>query len=336
MLATFAESKASSALNDIAGKCPGSYAFRDLLNEATSRLMNRGDWEGTICPIYVCVYGGCVVFPRYVGQVRTINVCNRTATVKNNWSDFNLFGNDWRNTWGSWRGDRLFDWRRGASSGGMMIGSTQTPVFQDVQGEGRLIRAYPRVNADLGKTLTVFGVDNNGQTLMRQDEIGNWVEGKVITFTKPFGSTDVYVRRIDRVLKDKTQGPIDVYAYNATTDLLEDIAHYEPSETNPSYSRYQLHAGCSNSLKSVVALVKLRFVPVFDDTDLVLIENLNALADFMQSLRYKKAGDTKSANEYEASAIRELNLQLWNRDGESAVTVQNAPFGGIYTGPRVF
>ncbi len=321
------------------GKCPQGDGFRNLLNEATSRMMRRGDWDGTVVPIYVCVYGGCVVFPRYVGQVRKINVCNRNVAIKNNWSDFNLFGSDWRNTWGNWRGDELFNsgvGGRGHCNGARMIGSNSTPVFQDVMGEGRLIRAYPRLNMDLDKNITIFGTDNSGQPLMHQDEIGNWVEGKIITLQKPFGSTDVYVRHIDRVLKDKTQGIVDVYAYNVAEDKLENVAHYEPSETNPAYAKYQLHVGCANSLKSVVALVKLRYIPVQVDTDLVLIENLDALADMIQSLRYRKAGDSNAAKEYEASAIRETNLDLWNKDGEDGVTVQNAPFGGIYTGQRVF
>lgn len=336
MLKIFGEAKQSGAINAVAGGCPNGQSFKDLLNEATELLMNRGDFEGTVVPLYVCVYGGCIVFNRYIGQVRTINVCNRTVPIKNNWSDFHLFGNDWRNTWGSWRGDELFNWSRHGQSSGRMIGSTRTPVFQDVMGDGRLIRAYARLNADIGKTLTIFGTDNNGQTLMHEDEIGNWVEGKVITFAKPFASTDTYVRHIDRVLKDKTQGVIDVYAYNVAQDVLENVAHYEPSETNPAYARYQLHAGCPNSLKSVVAMVKLQFVPVEADTDLVLIENLPALAKMIQSLKYERAGDDANATKYEMKAIREANLSLWSRDQEDAVTVQNAPFGGIYTGPRCF
>lgn len=336
MLATFLEAKQSDAINAISGACPNGPAFKGLLNRATSKLMRRGDFVGTIVPIYVCVYSGCVVFPRYVGEVRKINVCNRTVSIKNSWSDFNLFGSDWRNTWGSWSGDELFNWQRGGGCNGRMIGSNSTPVFQDVQGDGRLIRAYARLNMDLGKTMTVFGIDNNGQPLMHQDEVENWVDGKIITFEKPFASTDTYVRRIDRVLKDKTQGIIDVYAYNVAQDVLEPIAHYEPSETNPAYAKYQLHAGCANSLKSVVALVKLRYIPVQVDTDLVLIENLDALGEMIQSIKSEDAGDTGAAREHEVNAVMELNLDLANRDDTDGITVQNAPFGGIYTGPRVF
>lgn len=325
MLATFLEAKQSGAINDIAGSCPNGEKFRNLLNEATSRLMRRGDWDGTIVPIYVCVNANCIVFPRYVAEVRKLKLCNRTIPIQNSFYDFNVFGNNWRQCWSSW-------WQGDAR----MIGSTRSPVYQDVQGEGRLIRAYPRLNSDAGKTLTIFGIDNNGQTLRHLDEIQNWQDGKIITLEKPFGSTDVYVRSIDRVLKDRTQGVVDVYAYNAATDKLEDIAHYDPSETNPAYAKYQLHAGCCSISRSIVALVKLTYVPVQDDTDLVLVENLDSLADMMQSLKLKKAGDIQGSTNYEASAVRELNLDLWSKDGEDAVTVHNSPLADIYTGPRVF
>ncbi len=325
MLATFREAKDYSALRDISGKCPGGLGFRDLLNEATSRLMRRGDWDGTIVPVYVCAYGGCVVFSRYVGQVRALKVCNRDVPVKNDYDAFHVFGHDWRREWRGWCGNDV-----------RMLGSNRSPVKQDVEGDGRLIRAYARCNADIGKKLTIFGTDNNGQALFHFDDLGNAVDGVTIELTKPFVSTDKYVRHIDRVLKDKTQCPVDVYAYNVAKDVLEPISHYEPSETNPAYAKYQLQAGCCANLKSLVALVKLQFVPVENDTDLVLIENLDALADFMQSLRYRKAGDTQSANEYEASAIRELNLDLWSRDQEQAVTVHIEPFNDIDTRQHCF
>lgn len=287
--------------------------------------MRRGDWVGTVVPIYVCSYGGCIVFSRYVGEVRALKVCNRDVPVKNDYDAFHVFGPDWRNTWRSWCGGDV-----------RMLGSNRSPVKQDVQGEGRLIRAYARCNADIGKTITIFGTDNNGQALFHFDELGNAVEGITLEFAKPFVSTNTYVRHIDRILKDKTQCPVDVYAYNATMDLLEPISHYEPSETNPAYAKYALNAGCANNLKSLVAMVKLQFIPAENDTDLVLVENLDALADYMQSLRYRKAGDTQSANASEASAIRELNLDLWNRDSEQAITVHIEPFNGIDTRQHCF
>lgn len=248
-----------------------------------------------------------------------MNVCNHLhITPKNNWFDFIPWESTWRS---SWCGPQLG-----------MVQYGRSPVFQDVLGEGRLIRAYARCNADMGKTMTIFGTDNNGQPLMQKDDVGNFIEGKTLTFNKPFVSTDTFVRKIDRILKDKTQCIVDVYGYNADKDVLEDIGHYDPGDTNPNFVKYQLRIGCCAKIRSVVALVKLQYVPVEADTDLVLIENLPQLKLMMQAIKYETAGDRETARKYEMDSIREGNLSLWNRDQEDSVVVSIEPFGATTIG----
>jgi hypothetical protein len=218
----------------------------------------------------------------------------------------------------------------------------RTSVFQDVQGDGRLIRAYPRCLADIGKQITIFGTDNNGQPLMERDSANNWVSGVTIQLANPFGSTAVFVRSIDYVIKQPTQCLVDVFGYNATTNLLEDIAHYDPNETNPSYERTQLQgsfsrfgnqctssstANCCGTLRGVVALVKLKFIPAVADMDLVLIENLDAIKSMIQSIRFGEAGDRANAKAYEADAIEVLQRDLENDSPDSEFSVNNNILG---------
>lgn len=316
MLKTLAEAKAST-LREIAGSCPNSSRFLSLLNEATERLLDCGDWDGTCFPMYVCARAGCVVFPKWVGWIRATNVCNHPATVKNSW-------------WGfipETMHQTCSPNHLGANMG--LIYQGQSPVFSDVAGEGRLIRAYVTVNADIGKTVTIFGIDNYGQQLRHADELGNWVEGIVITTQKPFGSTDIYVRKIDRIIMDDMQVTMRLYAYDATNDALEPIGTYEPGDTNPSFSKYKLsvHGASCDRLVTLISQVKVRYVPARYDNDLVLIQKLPALKDMMQSIKYSEAGDDDAANRYEAKAIRGLNLALWNRDQEGAIPAVVLPFG---------
>src|SRR5262245_2917633 len=134
MLLTFGEVKNSSAIN-ISGVSPNSPDFRRLVNEATRRLMNRGDWNNLIVPIYVCVTGSCVVWPRYVGQVRQINYCkHRHIPVKNVWWDFMPYDHSL-----AWNAHEWWGWLGG---GAYMVGQGAAPVFQDIQGDGRTIRVY--------------------------------------------------------------------------------------------------------------------------------------------------------------------------------------------------
>lgn len=332
MLTTLGQAR-SSALRNISGACVNSPEFLSLLNEATRRLMRRGDWVGTVVRIQVCAYRGCLTFPRYVGKIRKVNLCNSPLTMRNLWWDFLSYDVKLNNVCSG----------TSCVSECNMIYTGKSPVFDDVRGDGRLIRAYARCQADYGKTLTVFGVDENNQDLMTQNVDGTWSQGATITMGNPFGSTAVFVRRIDRILKDETQCPVDVFAYYAATDSLEPVGYYEPSETNPDYERYKLSipncactanvssddCGCKHSIE---ALVKLRFIEAKVDSDLVLIENLDALKDMMQSIKFREAGDSKTANEFEQSAIRELNLDIADQNTEDNISVSNEPFRGSGVG----
>lgn len=333
MLNTLQQVRESGALN-IAGVCPTNSEFTRLVNEATSRIMRRGDWSGTVLPIYLCVKGGCVVFPRYVLNVRKMNQCCSMVPIKNNWYEFMPHDNMWR--WDSSRYN-YDSWASFSYSGGpqvAMVGQTQTPVFQDILGEGRLLRAYTRYQNDLGKTLKIFGLDNNGQALIEKVN-GTWSRGITLTLASPFVSSEVFVRSIERVLKDETEGPINLYAYNATDDVLEEVAQYDGAETNPSYSKYKLGnwpqsgSGCNYP---ITALVKLRYVPVKNADDLVLIDNLDALKDMMQSIKLREAGDLNGATGFELSAIRELNLQLDDECPLDQIPVRMGELGGTSIG----
>src|SRR5436853_3568787 len=201
MLSTLQEAKAST-LKNIAGVPIGSQQFLDYLNDATRRLMRRGDWSGTIVPIRVCIKKGCVVWPRYVGQVRKISVCNMSTPVYNLWYEF-LDTKTFGCCWSGWNGS---DCR--------MVQEGQVPTFNSIFGDNRYVRAYTSAQADVGKTVTIFGVDNNNQPLRTNNPDNSWIDGVKLTLVgapNNYVQTPMFVRRIDRVLKDVTQGNVLLY-----------------------------------------------------------------------------------------------------------------------------
>lgn len=325
---TFRDCKDSDDLRDISGVCPDSSEFASLINSCVRNLMRRGDFEGTLVPLHVCVRNGCLVFPRYVGHVRKLNLCSRELPVENIWYDF-INRKDWN--CGLWRSHC-----HGESG---LMANGQSPAYSDVYGDGRLIRAYIQAPEDVGKTIRIFGVDNGNQPLRTHNSNGTWSDGWSITLADPYGTTADYVRRIDRVVKDVTQGQVLLYAYNVAGAVLEDLARYDPGETSPSYVRYKLqtgHCGSGGCLRSVVALVKLQFIPVKFDTDLVLIGNIDALADMMQSAKLKKAGDLEQATKFRVSAVRELNAELEDASPDDQFAAVNNVFGGRTFRNRAF
>ena len=315
MLKTLAEAKASQIL-DIVGACSNSSKFLGKLNAATERLMNRGDFAGTVQPINVCVRGGWVVWPRYVGKIRRINNCSGPMPVRDMGWDFLE-----KPTYESYCGQKmsLTNWGK-------------SPIYNDIPVGDRLIRVYIDAAIDVGKTITLFGLDSGGQELRTLNIDGTYSDGLIITAAMPFASTSIYVRSISRVIKEPTQGKMWMAAYNPVSNIMSDLAFYEPSETNPDYLRTWL-VGCCSATRSVVALVKLKFIPVAVDTDLVLIQNLHALKLMIQSGDAENApGGRDLARQYEADAIRELNCELEDETPDSQIPVVINTFGGTDIG----
>lgn len=333
------------AIQAVAKFCPTSPEFISLMNELDRKLARRGDFVGTVIPIYVCAYSGCVTWPRYVASVRAVNLCNKEVQVKNGWWDFMLGQRDYCHQWAGMAG-----WRGAQCT---LVQTQKTSVFQDIQGDGRYVRAYPRCQADFGKTVTIYGTDNNGQPLMQRDINNNWIMGNTITMGNPFGSTTGFVRSIDYVLKDPTQCPINLYAYNATQNVLEDLAQYDPSEVRPSYQRTRLGgmsgfgAGCGqvnmgqssvccSRKQPVMALVKLKHIDAQVPTDLLVIDNIDAFVLEIQATKSREAGDIESMRMFQASAIEELNRQLEDESPDDQFSAINNVFGGASFSQQCF
>lgn len=345
-LLTFAQAK-TSRLKEIAQACPDSDDFASLLNEATQALMTRGDWAGVVVPIMVCVRNGCVTWPRYVGKVRRLNNCGAEIKIGNQWWDFvnRQTYDNWGNAWGwggsGWLGNGINGgWGHGGG-GGMMTNQGRYPTFADIYpNTERLVRAYCLCQEDVGQTVQIFGVDNNQQPLRTHDTVNNvWTDGITITLAVPFGSTSVFVGRIDRVIKTVTQCNVPLYAYDPNANVLEDLANYEPSETLPNYERDRISAGGSwtgggcggttGCTKSIVALVKLQFVPVVADTDLVLISNVRALKFAIQAVKLEESNQDEAAAVKMGQAVKELNLELSDEYPLDQTPVDTGFPGGI-------
>ena len=315
----------TSSVAKVAGVNPASSDFADIVNEAIRRLLRRGDWPGTVVPMQTCVRRGCVVWPRYVGQIRKLNWCRRS------WSCGGERVVPLHNLWYQFMNPQGYHSEFGHRHGDLAaLDKGRSPTYNTIFGDGRLVRAYPSTPEDIGQTLTIYGLDNGNQPLRTNNLDGTWSEGITITLGSPFGSTAGYVRSIERVRKDPTQGQVFLYAYNAADDTLEDLAVYDPGETNPSYVRQGLNltAGCAcDSTASVVALVKLAFIPVKYPSDLVIIDNIEAIKAIVQSLKLRESNDFQNAIAAETDAIRELNRQLEDESPDEQFSAVTHPIG---------
>ena len=125
-----------------------------------------------------------------------------------------------------------------------------------------------------------------------------------------------------------------MYAYDTVQNVLWDLAVYEPSETNPQYLRYQVENrtiqspttnGCAST---VIALVKLKNLPIKFGTDLVIIPSKGAMMDGLRALKCEDASDKAGASQWWASAVEKLNRNLEDSSPDDTASVQNNVFGG--------
>jgi hypothetical protein len=73
--------------------------------------------------------------------------------------------------------------------------------------------------------------------------------------------------------------------------------------------------------------MKLAFIPVQNDDDQVLIDNVDALAMAFQSIKLGDSYDGGSRNGMMAQAVRELNLDLRDKFPIDQTPVRFRPFG---------
>lgn len=313
------DAKADYQIKSVAGACPNSSDFVDLVNAVTDRLLDIGNFWETEYLLKLCIRSCNAVWPRQVGTVLASRFCKHDQTpLHNNW--WSIVAN------------------RGCSWGceiGMRDGNT-VPTYNEISGTtGKLIRYYPVKNLDIGKTITLYGTQYGGQPL--QEFVGGvWRQGLTLTAAAPFGTTTVLVTKITAVTREASSGLMYLYEYDAATDLMRDLAVYEPNETNPRYRSSVISNSCAipfctddNGVKTarMEALVKLDFQPLVNDNDFLLIDSFAALALGIQAIKLEQANDDDGALRKWMAAVAVLNQRTRNKQPELQTAIRQNVFG---------
>ncbi len=338
-----------SSIRTIAGTCVDSPQFVQTVNEVQAALLNRGGWFDTEWLVKLCFTNGCVVWPRYVSTILAARGCNGNLTdVKNRWysilggaTGLNRSGGNFG--YGGWDGGGDYSWW-----GDVVLADNGTrPTYNQVSGTtGKLLRYYTTYYRDIGKTITVFGKKLGGQPLQHVNAAGDWEDGLVLTAAAPFGTSSVLVapNGIDAVVREATQGNSFLYEYDPSTDKLRDLAIYEPNETNPRYRASKILnwcglGGCTKTTTvdeveyqtkqaSLECLVKLAHFDLVNDNDFLLIDNLRAFKLGFQAVKLEEMNDEQGAEIKWGKAVRELNLELREKNPDSQIPVYVNVIGG--------
>ncbi len=322
MKVTLADARDSIA--EVIGCCATDARVAKYINEATQRLLYRGRWRGTVQRYRVCMNIPCITWPRQIETVEAFSICDGAGVIRG--EDFEFLPN------GPGQLKSNDNW------GTICVDRGEAIAFDDVIGSNKKLKVYADVPEDADAKLFVQYYDNNGNWV--RTFTSEWNNGEYISIgTTPSYSSSVCMQNgWVGVQKPITNGVVRVYEYDTSTGFQRPLAIYEPDETRPQYRRsfvpgLQNMGLCSResesdsdcSTKSLTILGKLRFIPVLEDTDYIMIPNLPSLIDMVQSVLKRKRNLIGEAASYEASAINELQNELRSYKGSQVSEIKFAP-----------
>jgi hypothetical protein len=219
------------------------------------------------------------------------------------------------------------------------------PLFTEVHNGPQLINVYATDAADMqgNKRMLVQGLDQNNQPIYTNDGT-NTILGEFVTLKAPFVTTQNQFLRITGIQKDVTAGPVQIMQMSPVDGTQVLLSTLEPGEQTTNYRRYFfdcLPCGCcptpngpipiQNCLPpQVTAIAKLDLIPVTSDTDWLLFQNLEAVIEEAQAVRFSEmdnASAQQQAEIHHKRAIRLLNGELTHYMGKNQAAVRMQVFG---------
>lgn len=328
----------NSRLPQLVGLCADNVpGVANMVNTAQRRLMlcrEAGDegWWGSWAEVAInasSITNPYITLPREIARIEKLDVCNRPIPVQNQFYEFLDFGNG--------RMPQRFNWQNWDTQA---YTRNNAVTFRDLYPAPQILRIFPTNPSDInsGKRVLVQGVDNYGNVIYSQDGF-NRVTGIYVNIVAPFADCPVQLSSITGLQKDITSGPIQIFQVDPTTSDQALLLTMEPSEQVASYRRYYLNnlpCNCCHNPSfgvqplQINAIVKLDLIPVVVDSDYTLIQNLEAITEECQSVRYSEmdnANAKQMAAERHTQAVRLLQGELVHYMGKLNPAVNFAPFG---------
>ena len=335
MFFTVADARTLVAQFVEAGACPSSAIVLSRINEATQRLMNKAAWWNLQRRIRFYTINNTITLPREVSKVLKVNTEGYPARAFHQAYEF-LEGGPGELCPSGGADRDLLDLGEG------------WPIFFDVPaantttatdgGPCKLI-AFSTAAADTSLSLTIWGVDQYSADICSATgvpgitlAINRWAMGVEGTITgADISATTQYssetFKEVTGVAKPVTAGHICLYTYEPTTKRMFFLAKYHPDETRPSYHRYRITNPAFSDRSNVLCLVRLGYVPMIRDTDILLIQNISALKLMVAAIREENDRNLQNAEIYEQKAYRALNEEQQAKQNHDVILQVADDFG---------
>lgn len=318
----------NSTVPNIAGKEPTSPDFIAYINESVRILCDLGDWFGTVQQMNGVAFGNTFTWPQNIITVLALNVNHRQTTVTNFWYDYvphnGEFGHYFSDS--NW----ILNCRQGRAKSVVEFSGSQPLFAGPTPSNPFQIQVTADNPVDYGQTVTIYGYDTNGQEVLAARADNTTQRGVQLTLAAQAAFTPNVFANVSHIAKDLTVGNVRAFQYMPASGMGILVGLFSGSQTSPEFlfSRLKHWRDCPTECHWLSALVKLGFNAVAQPSDILSIDNLDAIKVMVQSMRSRESGDLQSAQGYEAEAIRRLNMQVETRFPLDQVVAKNETFSG--------
>ncbi len=298
----------------------------DRTNLAIQELMNEGDFPNVVDRWHIVAADGNIVLPTFLDRLMQINIRGVPQTIASPWWQFVAYGPGTREDQcglGKWWVDEAMISDRGEfptkvalpETGGPWNLRVYTPVDENIITDGT---SAPPV-------CTIQGLDGNGQIIRTQPDMVTWVNGEQVALdhSVPYVQTMEQFSAISVFTKPVTNGNIRLTAWDGVTET--ELSNYLFSDTTPSYHHYfsqwlaDLTVASDSPLRVVRARCRKRFVPVVENTDVLIVGNVNALKEMVVAQFKREADNLESYAVHKATAVDIMKKEAMGYRGKSRV-----------------
>lgn len=274
------------------GKCPDDNEVNLFLKEVLQYLLNAGEY-GNLRKFCFIAEKGCFTAPYELETPLKAKIENQVSAVWDRWFE--------------WYSTRDID---GCTIAGSSILEEPNyyPIVHDLPIGGSHVGALAFCSEGPGAHIIVRGEDPTGTPIFTVHK-GVQIEGEYLSLVKnEIRFTNVKFGKITQIIKSgsavgedftRTNGYVQLLAYNPQTQTRRFLAGYSPIETKPQYRRFRLHTKDCGPRVKVSILGRIRIKDTYDDTDILPFDNIRALklaaqasnADYNQDVAVAQAKD---------------------------------------------
>lgn len=315
MYYTFAQAKLKLARFADGGTCGVGQA----INDAVEMLSATESWRCMERIVRIYAYDQVIPLPQNVAAIMR-------ATIEGTPS--HIWGTDYQFI-SSGVGDLDFQ----ASGLGLTdIGGGQCVMFDIPDGKMVKLFAISDIPADKGKILKLRVLVADGTERNWAVPIGAWlgqipgqIDGAQTSYTPPCVKVDKVI------IPDALSGYVSLYgqAFDDETDI-RFLGKYHPAITVPDFRRYRINqalpaaVGGVPTALNILAQVRLNFVPLVEDTDVIPFDSLFAVQTMIQAQKELNAGNVDQGMKLQGLAIGLLETKQQTQIRVQGITVENA------------